>query len=327
LTALATSKFSLVAKTEGEFIKVISLSRLCFLFNFIFLIYRSAGCECANNGTIPSPNANRFTSSTSSPVVMVQAVTSGCVCTPTKIGIDETVSSTNTRFSLISALAVTQDNVLNVADQGSLQILALQHYLPSHDKNSEYQIPYPPTNEVYIFNRYGQHVATKDMSTGKTRYSFLYSKNTSFGKLSTVTDNTGNKIQFLRDYSNLVSSIENTQDHKLELKFSPNGFLTKIAEKGKSEIVFDYDENGLMLSRSGDGETFIHQFNEDGRIINSIVPTGETLQISSKLNAEYGLQVDVQSTIPSKFSAKSANVTMLKLNSGMKAFIMEQGNQ
>lgn len=224
-------------------------------------------------------------------------------------------------------MAVTQDNVLNVADQGSLQILALLHYLPSQDKNSEFQIPYPPTNEIYIFNRYGQHVATKDMSIGKTRYSFLYSKNTSFGKLSTVTDSTGNKIQFLRDYSNLVSSIENTQDHKLELKFSPNGFLTKIVEKGKSEIAFDYDENGLMLSRSGDGETFIHSFNDYGRIVSMILPTGETLKLSSKLNTEYGLQVDVQSTISSKFSTKSANVTSLKLNGGIKTFIMQRGNE
>ena len=67
------------------------------------------------------------------------------------------------------------------------------------------RIPYPPTREVYVFNRYGQHTATKDLTSGKTRYSFLYSKNTSFGKLSTVTDSSGNKILFLRDYSNVVS--------------------------------------------------------------------------------------------------------------------------
>jgi len=297
-----------------------------FLSNHYY--YRSQGCDCSGqNATVPTPfNNGRYTTSTQAPVVMVAAMT-GCVCTPTKINIDETVSSTNTRFSAISALAVTQDNVLNVADQGSLQILSLQHYLPSHDKNSEYQIPYPPSNEIYIFNRYGQHVTTKDMSTGKTRYSFLYSKNTSFGKLSTVTDSTGNKIQFLRDYSNLVSSIENTQDHKSELKFSPNGFLTKITEKGKFEIVFDYDENGLMLSRSGDGETFIYQYNDNGRIMNAILPTGEMLKFSSKLNPDYGLQIDVESLIPSRFSQLSANVTSLKLNGGIKMFAMEQGGE
>lgn len=128
----------------------------------------------------------------------------------------------------------------------------MKHYLPTHDENGEFRIPYPPTTEIYVFNRYGQHITTKDLTSGKTRYSFLYSKNTSFGKLSTVTDASGNKIQLLRDYSNVVSSIENTQDHKLELKISGIGFLTKISKKGASEIEMDYDANsGLLNSRSG----------------------------------------------------------------------------
>ena len=90
--------------------------------------------------------------------------------------------------------------------QGSLHILSLEHYLAAHDENGEFRIPYTATGEEYVFNRYGQHIATRDITTGKPRYTFLYSKNTSFGKLSTVTDNAGNKILFLRDYSNVVST-------------------------------------------------------------------------------------------------------------------------
>lgn len=95
-------------------------------------------------------------------------------------------------------------------------------------------------------------MTTKDLTSGKTRYSFLYSKNTSFGKLSTVTDSAGNKIQFLRDYSNVVNAIENTQDHKCELKISGIGFLEKLSERGRTEITFGYDsDSGLLTSRSG----------------------------------------------------------------------------
>uniref|UniRef100_A0A8W7P5S7 Tox-GHH domain-containing protein n=1 Tax=Anopheles coluzzii TaxID=1518534 RepID=A0A8W7P5S7_ANOCL len=157
----------------------------------------------------------------------------------------ETILSSNIRFQSISAIAVAQDGVINVADQGSLRIFALEHYLPQHDSNGEFQIPYTPLNELYVFNRYGQHIATRDLSTGKSRYSFLYSKNTSFGKLSTVTDSSGNKIQFLRDYSNVVSSIENGQDYKTELKISPSGLLTKVSARSgggrKVEVLLDYD--------------------------------------------------------------------------------------
>jgi teneurin len=231
------------------------------------------------------------------------------------------------KFMTISAMAVTQDNVLNVADKTLFQILALQHYLPTPDKSSEYQIPYPPSNEIYVFNRFGQHISTKDLSTGKTIYTFLYSKNTSFGKLSTVTDVMGNKIQFLRDYSNLVTSIENTQDYKAELKFSSLGFLTRVTEKGRSQIAFDYDEHGLMLSRAGNGETFIYQYNELGRIKGVILPSGEYIRVESKMNVEYGLEVEIVTRIPSIFSTTPANVTSLKLSGEIKTLLMERDKQ
>lgn len=48
-----------------------------------------------------------------------------------------------------------------------------------------------------------------------------------------------------------MSTIENTQDHKSDLKISAVGFLTKFSQKGKSEIDLDYDSaTGLLTSRS-----------------------------------------------------------------------------
>lgn len=182
-----------------------------------------------------------------------------CSCTDDTSS-TETLLSSNAKFTAISALAVSPDGVLHVADQGSLHILALQPYLPNHDETGEFHIPFPPSNEVYVFNRYGQHIFTKDLTSGKTRYSFLYSKNTSFGKLSTVTDSAGNKIQFLRDYSSVVSSIENTQDHKSELKISAVGFLEKLSERGRAEIALAYDgSTGLLTSRSGVSRCIVKQ--------------------------------------------------------------------
>lgn len=183
-----------------------------------------------------------------------------------------------------------------------------------------------------MFNRYGQHVATKDLSSSKTRYSFLYSKNTSFGKLSTVTDSTGNKIQFLRDYSNIVSSIENTQDHKSELKISANGLLIKILEKGRTEIEFDYDSNsGLMMSKSNMGDTIIYQYDDFGRLINLIMPSGEQIRISS--NLEYnnlGLDIKIATNSPQLFIQQQdkenisdkLDYTDLTLKGGIKKMTM-----
>ncbi|XP_018334333.1 teneurin-a isoform X2 [Agrilus planipennis] len=221
---------------------------------------------------------------------------SGCPCSVNNnnVNFSKTLLSSDAKFQAISAITVSPNGVLNIADQGSLRILMLQHYLPTHDENGEFQIPYPSQGEVYVFNRYGQHVATRDLTSGKTRYSFLYSKNTSFGKLSTVTDSSGNKIQFLRDYSNAVSSIENTQDHKSELKISGVGYLEKLSVKGRSEIQLDYDMNtGLLVSRSGGGETCIYQYDWIGRVISITLPSGEIFSLRSSLSGTEGLATSV----------------------------------
>ncbi|XP_055682330.1 teneurin-a isoform X2 [Lutzomyia longipalpis] len=304
-------------------------------------------CDCGNAttaatlaATTMNPARSGSTGNPGAPSPSV-AATAGCSCiTPyngtgftttgyaddTATSNAETLLSSNAKFQAISAIAVSQDGVINVADQGSLHILALQHYLPSHDINGEFHIPYPPTSEVYVFNRYGQHVATKDLASAKTRYSFLYSKNTSFGKLSTVTDSSGNKIQFLRDYSNLVSSIENTQDHKSELKINNVGLLAKLTEKGKSEIELDYDTtSGLLNSRSGGGETYIYLYDEFGRVIGMILPTGETVSISSSLAADIGLAVQVRAPVQSLFAESQHDRSDMLIVGGIKSLTMSNG--
>ncbi|XP_041781162.1 teneurin-a isoform X2 [Anopheles merus] len=251
----------------------------------------------------------------------------------------ETILSSNIRFQSISAIAVAQDGVINVADQGSLRIFALEHYLPQHDSNGEFQIPYTPLNELYVFNRYGQHIATRDLSTGKSRYSFLYSKNTSFGKLSTVTDSSGNKIQFLRDYSNVVSSIENGQDYKTELKISPSGLLTKVSARSgggrKVEVLLDYESNsGLLISRTEGQESFIYQYDDFGRCVKVIAPSGEIVHVhtlfddrSTKPKQE-DLLVSVQSSIRSAFGARGASKpTEYSITGGIQTVSIARGGK
>ncbi|XP_023702268.1 teneurin-a isoform X2 [Cryptotermes secundus] len=266
--------------------------------------YRPSSCDCNGNATgspVGTGGSCLCGAPGSSSTAPEDVTGSGHSAASSK----ETMLSSNAQFTSISALTVSPDGILNVADQGSLHILALEHYLPTHDENGEFRIPYPPTQEVYVFNRYGQHIATRDLTSGKTRYSFLYSKNTSFGKLSTVTDSSGNKILFLRDYSNVVSTIENTQDHKSDLKISGVGFLVKFSEKGTSDIELDYDSTtGLLISRAdsrggGGGETYMYRYGEAGRLESVILPTGETMSLASHLTEDDSLAVQVSTPVQS----------------------------
>lgn len=70
-----------------------------------------------------------------------------------------------------------------------------------------FQVAHPSTNDVYVFNRHGHHIETRDLLTGQVLYSFTYSKNTSVGRLSQVTDSSGNKVVFFRDYRSAVSHV------------------------------------------------------------------------------------------------------------------------
>ena len=82
----------------------------------------------------------------------------------------------------------------------------------------------------------------------------MYSKNTSFGRLSKVTDSFGNKIMFLRDYTAAVSQIENTAGQKFKVEISRLGLMTRFSENLDTQFDFTYDDDtGLLLSSTSPG--------------------------------------------------------------------------
>lgn len=95
------------------------------------------------------------------------------------------------KFNTISAVAVSADGTLHIGDQANYRIRSVRASIPEAGPNREYEIFAPDTQEIYIFNRFGQHIATKNILTGETSYTFTYNVNTSNGKLSTVTDAAG----------------------------------------------------------------------------------------------------------------------------------------
>ncbi len=115
--------------------------------------------------------------------------------------------ATSSRFNTISAIAVTPDSVLHICDQANYRLRAITSNLPEANQSRLFDIYMPETQEIYVFNRFGQHVATRNIVTGRNVYLFGYNVNTSNGKLSTVTDSAGNKLFLLRDYSNQVASV------------------------------------------------------------------------------------------------------------------------
>lgn len=148
--------------------------------------------------------------------------------------------ATSARFNTISAVAVTPNNDVYVADQANYRVRMVTIQIPA-GSSREYEIYNPETHEVYIFNRFGQHTATRNVLTGETYVTFSYNVNTSNGKLSIVTDAVGNRVYFLRDYQANIQYIENSKGQKCSLKLSPRyKMLHEFRTFDNFSITYDY---------------------------------------------------------------------------------------
>ena len=107
-------------------------------------------------------------------------------------------------FRALSALTLSPEGNLHLADNRALQILTVRPRAPARDSAGHYEVPDTAAREVFTFDKFGQHLATRSLLTGATRHVFEYSKSLGIGKLLKVTDAIGNKLLLHRDYSQRV---------------------------------------------------------------------------------------------------------------------------
>ncbi|OQR66691.1 teneurin-3-like [Tropilaelaps mercedesae] len=191
-----------------------------------------------------------------------------------------------TRLHGISSLTVTSDGTVHIADVANFKILSAVPYLPEPSGDNEYHVAFPENHEVYVFNKYGQHIVTKSALTGKTKYTFLYNVNTSLGKLSAVTDASGNKVAFLRDSANNMFSIETARGHKCRVIVNKQKQLLSFINADNLQYNFEYEPvTGLLLSRhDSNGMTFHYIYDENGRLTSVVRPSGKVVELEFDLS-------------------------------------------
>lgn len=205
----------------------------------------------------------------------------GCDC----FEADHYLASTS-KFNTISAVAVSPDGVVHIGDQANYRIRSVTASIPDASGAREYEIYAPDTQEIYVFNRFGQHIATKNILTGETVYLFTYNVNTSNGKLSTVTDAAGNKVFLLRDYSSQVNSIENTKGQKCRLRMSRMKMLHELSTPDDYNVTFDYHgPTGLLKTKlDSTGRSYVYNYDEFGRLTSAVTPTGKVISLTFDLS-------------------------------------------
>jgi teneurin len=191
------------------------------------------------------------------------------------------------KFNTISSITVTPDGILHISDQANYRIRSVTSSIPEANASREYEIYSPETQEIYIFNRFGQHISTKNILTGEGIYQFVYNVNTSNGKLSSVTDAAGNKVFLLRDYgSSNVNSIENTKGQKCRLRMSRMRMLQELGTPDNYNVTFDYHgSTGLLKTKlDSTGRSYVYNYDEFGRLTSAVTPTGRVISLSFDLS-------------------------------------------
>lgn len=194
--------------------------------------------------------------------------------------------ATSAKFNTIAAIAVTPDGHVHIADQANYRIRSVMSSIPEVSGSREYEIFAPDAQEIYIFNRFGQHIATKNIMTGETNYLFTYNVNTSNGKLSTVTDAAGNRIFLLRDYASQVTSIENTKGQKLKLQMTRMKMLHELSTPDNYNVTFEYHgPTGLLKTKlDSTGRSYVYNYDEFGRLTSAVTPTGRVIDLTFDLS-------------------------------------------
>ena len=192
-----------------------------------------------------------------------------------------------------TAITVTPDNVLHVSDMGNLRIHSIVAPLPGPHRYGQYEVLYPQTQESYLFNRYGQHIATKNIITDQYVYNFTYNVNSYYGKLVKITDSNSNQLTITRDYATQAKEIVVPGGSKCKLSMDNMGQLYQFVTGDNSSTLFTYFSNtGLLETKeTSSGLTYIYEYDENGRLASIVQPTGEMTAIGTDISREGALVV------------------------------------
>ena len=192
------------------------------------------------------------------------------------------------KFSSVASLACTPDGVLYIADQGNYRVRSVSSSIPPEKSDGVFEVPDPDAQELYIFNKFGQHVLTKDVMTSNVLYRMTYTQATSDGKLSSVVDSHGRKLTFMRDYKGHVNALQTSNGLKYNLRMSKVGNLESFdAESTEHREEFKYySTTGLLKSKLDSSDrAYVYEYDTFGRLVNAVAPTGESLSLTFNLTS------------------------------------------
>ena len=194
--------------------------------------------------------------------------------------------ATDAMFASISAISVAPDGTFFISDQANRRLRGIRTSIPHLNKKQEYEVYSPESQELYVFNRFGLHMETRNIPSSAQIYKFSYSVSTSNGRLIAITDSSGNKIKITRDYSGQATAIENSLRQKFVLQLDRKRMLTEFLRPDNSSVVFGYTRSSELIRtrRNSDKSNFAYDYDSNGRLVTVVTPSGDNLGLVSDLD-------------------------------------------
>ncbi|GFO18355.1 teneurin-3 [Plakobranchus ocellatus] len=189
-------------------------------------------------------------------------------------------------FSDPTSVTVTPDGVVHLSDMANLRVFSVVSELPQL-KDRHYEVVAPETQELYIFNRYGQHRHTVNIHTGQYVYNFTYNVFSSYGKLESVSDSANNVIHVTRDFHGKATEILAPSGQTCRLAMDERHRLHKFTSSvGNTTYTFSYTvQTGLLKSKEDSwGNTYLYAYDETGRLLTARQPTGQVTTLTTDIS-------------------------------------------
>ncbi|MGA8152649.1 MAG: RHS repeat-associated core domain-containing protein [Terriglobales bacterium] len=137
-------------------------------------------------------------------------------------------------------------------------------------------------SEVYEFSN-GMHTRTLLPMTGAVRYTFGYD---TFGRLTSVTDESNNVTTIQRDSNGNPTAIVGPFGQKTTLAVDGNGFLSQMTDPAGRVTKFTNSAAGLLTSLTDPkGNVYNYQYDSFGRLTQHSDPAGGFINLARTDNA------------------------------------------
>jgi len=115
-----------------------------------------------------------------------------------------------------------------------------------------------------VFDANNDHIATRDRYTKQTLYTFTYDAD---HRLVNVTDRFALSTQIIRDANGVAEQITAPHGQLTQLDVDKNNDLLSVTYEDGASYTFEYDQHLMTKEREPKGNTFLHIFDADGKIV------------------------------------------------------------